>query len=559
MSASAWLALIGPVFGYGEHDLVARLFTRLDARVGSGADVDKALVINRDWLRPWVEASPDGAAAPAVDDGVMSFAIMDYGHPSRARASANIGDHVQSLASLGHLARHSGLDYDGPQDLVDLLTQLRGRVRPELQRTTAQARVQLIQIDRDASSYAAIPPQTWTLAFGWYMHAIYESRYDFPFHPNLLPIFVSFHCSKRDLLTEEAIDYLRRFAPIGCRDWTTVDILLSVGVPAFFSGCLTTTVRTVFDVPVAGPPADAPVAYVDMDPSVVPKGAPVFAHSSDAIRFRSFATNTADASDLLDRYRRDFSGLVTKRLHCYLPVRSLGAPVDFQPNNRSDPRFAGLIDITDEEFLAIQSRIDGLLEPIIEAIAGGQSAEQVYELWRELNSADVALAERRRASDHPLPPVRTALIGELPALREQLSELSGDATTVVVAVPQRGAQAVSVLIGSVAARASGPVQFVLLSRAGDALDSFGNQRRRSRSPGPGRRHARPGRGSPGGRPPPGGSRHRPTRAGRAVGPARPGRRAALRRGGRSRHRHPRRRRSGRAPVRRSGTGRSHAG
>ena len=86
--------------------------------------------------------------------------------------------------------------------------------------------MQLIQIDRDASLYAAIPPNTWALAFGWYMHAIFESRYGFPFHPNLLPIFVSFHCSKRDLLTEEAIDYLRRFAPIGCRDWTTVDILL---------------------------------------------------------------------------------------------------------------------------------------------------------------------------------------------------------------------------------------------------------------------------------------------------------------------------------------------
>ena len=34
--------------------------------------------------------------------------------------------------------------------------------------------------------------------------------------------------SKRALLTDEAIDYLRRFAPIGCRDWTTVDILLSI-------------------------------------------------------------------------------------------------------------------------------------------------------------------------------------------------------------------------------------------------------------------------------------------------------------------------------------------
>ena len=33
--------------------------------------------------------------------------------------------------------------------------------------------------------------------------------------------------------------------PVGCRDWTTVDLLLGAGVPAFFSGCLTTTVDAV--------------------------------------------------------------------------------------------------------------------------------------------------------------------------------------------------------------------------------------------------------------------------------------------------------------------------
>ncbi len=104
-----------------------------------------------------------------------------------------------------------------------------------------------IQIDRDASAYAAdsaARPGRWPSAGTCTRSS--RRRYGFPFHPNLLPIFVSFHCSKRDLLTDEAIDYLRRFAPIGCRDWTTVDILLSVGVPAFFSGCMTTTVRTVF-------------------------------------------------------------------------------------------------------------------------------------------------------------------------------------------------------------------------------------------------------------------------------------------------------------------------
>ena len=58
-------------------------------------------MVNRDWLRPWVAASPDGRRRPRGGRRRVSFAIMDYGHPGRSRASANIGDHVQSLASLG--------------------------------------------------------------------------------------------------------------------------------------------------------------------------------------------------------------------------------------------------------------------------------------------------------------------------------------------------------------------------------------------------------------------------------------------------------------------------
>ncbi|HSU34697.1 MAG TPA: hypothetical protein VLJ88_03465, partial [Propionibacteriaceae bacterium] len=417
LPAASWLNLIGPVFAYGDQELAGELYARLDAEVGDGSDVKPDLVVQRDWLRPWMAMHPDGRSAPEVPTGSTSFAIMDYGHPGRSRASANIGDHVQSIASLGHLARHTQISYDGPQDLIDLMEQLRSRVRPDRALEGRESRVQLLKIDRDASMYAEVPPRTWTLAFGWYMHAIFDFRYGFPFHPNLLPIFVSFHCNRREMLTEEAIDYLRRFAPIGCRDWTTVDVLLSVDVPAFFSGCLTTTVNTVFpDQPGAEPdPTDQsrPVAYVDMPKERVPKGAPTFRHSYDAVRFHSFTANVYAALELLETYRRDYRGLVTTRLHCYLPVRSLGVPVDFQPKNRSDPRFAGLIDITDAEFDRIQSTINDKLAAVMTAILAGTAADEVYALWAELNADEVAAAQRRRAETHPMPPARVDLWAEL--------------------------------------------------------------------------------------------------------------------------------------------------
>ena len=77
-------------------------------------------------------------------------------------------------------------------------------------------------VHRDASMYEEIPEQTWVLCFGWYMHALFRMRHGFPLHRNLRPIFISFHCNKRELLTPEAVAYLKRYGPVGCRDWTTV-------------------------------------------------------------------------------------------------------------------------------------------------------------------------------------------------------------------------------------------------------------------------------------------------------------------------------------------------
>ena len=83
-------------------------------------------------------------------------------------------------------------------------------------------------------------------AFGWHMHPLFDLRYDFPYHPNIRPLFFSFHVNRLDMLTDEAQDYLRRYGPVGCRDWTTVYLLLSAGIDAFFTGCLTTTVDALF-------------------------------------------------------------------------------------------------------------------------------------------------------------------------------------------------------------------------------------------------------------------------------------------------------------------------
>jgi hypothetical protein len=473
MGPRLWMSVLEPVYGAGDFELASRLFELVDESLAEKPDRRAKLAVKRDWISRWITRAGDSPTAPSAGD--VSFAVVDYDHPGRKRASANIGDHVQTIASVGHLVRHRDIGLQGPQALLDLLEQLRRRVRPDRALRGHKASVQVLTVDRDATSYNEVPENTWVLAFGWYMHALFGVRYGFPMHHNLLPIFISFHCNKRDLLTDDAIAYLRKYGPVGCRDWTTVDVLLSMDVPAFFSGCLTTTIDTVFpDVP-GGAPAGAPVAYVDIPEEHVPPEGVIYKHSSDQVRVRSFIGNMYETLDRLETYRRDHSAVVTSRLHCYLPMRSIGSQVDFQPENRSNIRFAGLADITDDEFDNIRSSINDRLASVFDAILDKADPEQVYALWRELSAPDVARAIARREAVTEAPATHNALDDEVAravATTTTVGPAGREPGTVDVVVPIKTPRAdvLQTMLGSLVAHSSRPLHIWLMARGRRELD-----------------------------------------------------------------------------------------
>ena len=474
--AKSWFDALAPVFGYGAQDVARTVFEVFDRRASADSQVWGQADAHRNWMRPWIAADPDSPTAPSPG-GRRTFAVVDYGHPGANRASANIGDHVQSIASLGHLVRHRGVRLHGREDLVGLLEQLGERTRPELRSADVDADLEVMTIHRDASMYEAIPEDTWVLCFGWYMHALFSMRHGFPLHRNLRPIFISFHCNKRELLTPDAVEYLKRYGPVGCRDWTTVYLLLSLGVPAFFSGCLTTTINTVFPDLADAPPADAPVAYVDAAPEDVPEGGVTYKHSSGAVRRRSFVENVYAAVDLLETYRGKHSAVVTSRLHCYLPVRSLGMKVDFRPKNPSDVRFDGLIDIDDKAVGAIRDGLVDKLEQVFGAILTGRSEQDVYALWRDITAADVAAAEERRMAAARLTPVAADIAGQVQdAVSRTVTHVrtasspAGAELHCAVFVRKRGERALSVLLASLLEHASRPLHLWLLALPGADAD-----------------------------------------------------------------------------------------
>lgn len=387
-SAEFWLTMVGHLYGPGQGALV----TRAHERAVAAASTDDAAMQRRlDWIRPWL-AAEQNRSTPAAP-GVVNFAVMDYRQPGPdgGASSRNIGDWAQTLASMGHLVRHQGLRFQGPDALVELANDLQRRVRPELRQHTVDADVRLSVLQRDASTYQEFPPDTWALIFGWFMHPLFNlTTFDFPLHPNVRPIFVSFHCAKKDLLSGEAVAYLRQHAPIGCRDWTTVDILLSLGIPAFFSGCLTTTIDAVF----ASQPKPAQrTLYVDSLRTPVPSGEANVRQSIPGVLSNTFEENVRAMLARLDGWRSDYTDVKTSRLHVYLPCRSVGLHVDYEPESYSDPRVNGLLPLSDEGFDAIRDGMRRRLEPVMDALLSGSS--DVATVWQDVNADDVKFAQER--------------------------------------------------------------------------------------------------------------------------------------------------------------------
>ncbi|ANS78707.1 hypothetical protein SGUI_1311 [Serinicoccus hydrothermalis] len=385
----------------------------------------------------WMPGGDYRQPVPALEADAR-IGVMNYLAPGPG--SRNVGDWIQTLASIGHLVRHRNLTYVGTDpDLVGLVTDLADGVREERRLPDSPtATVQLVEVQRDGMPLQELPNPTWVPTFGWYLHPVTAQDYLFPFADAVRPIFISFHVNKPDMLTPEAVAYLRRYGPVGCRDWQTVALLRALDVPAFFSGCMTTTVDTV--VPPGDPAARTETAYIDFPGG--PADAEVVEQSITGLRSLSFADNLRLARDWVQDYATRYRAVRTSRLHANLPSRSVGCEVEFVPKNRSDVRFGGLIDIDDDAFEAIRHGILDKLDAVLRLVLAGEDEDRVYARWREVCAADVARAER----------VLDAREADLPATAPVPPQAEGAQHVVVVDLGPGEAPHLPGLLGALAGR-----------------------------------------------------------------------------------------------------------
>lgn len=179
------------------------------------------------------------------------------------------------------------------------------------------------------------------LCNGWFM----ENPENWPPADIIKPLFISMHISHNNnadklMISKELVSYYKKHEPIGCRDYHTVKLFEKIGVKAYYSGCLTLTLKNDFGV---GERSDE-ILFVDafnknfpeelrdkyykqLVPQSVQPRVKFIKHShnnpnmTDVERLKS-------AEQLLKRYAQAHL-VVTSRIHCALPSIAMGTPVLF--------------------------------------------------------------------------------------------------------------------------------------------------------------------------------------------------------------------------------------
>jgi hypothetical protein len=209
------------------------------------------------------------------------------------------------------------------------------------------------------------------------------------------------------LLSEESIRFFKSAAPVGCRDPFTRDLLVSHGVDAYQSNCLT----TLFERRASRPEAQSEILAVSRDERLLKalpqdlRGATYINHYTGD---HQFAANMDRAVALLDFYRDRAKLIVTTLLHCALPAIAMGIPVVvFYPDNspslhQSDlERFSALAKLVPVHSLDALGGVDWSPRPIDLGPLKLDLLDRFFELAGRWN------ADATRAPLEFAPPART--------------------------------------------------------------------------------------------------------------------------------------------------------
>ena len=189
---------------------------------------------------------------------------------------------------------------------------------------------------------------------GWFMH----HDKNFPPNKSVNPIYIAFHIEKPGMVSDKAITHYKKYQPIGCRDLHTMNLLKSKGVDAYFSGCLTLTLRNPFTNPKRDKiyivdahltskkvyPWGSDHLLAKLIPKYILDQAEYIEHEiPDGLdQDDMYARHKFVKENLLNKYAQA-KLVITSRLHCALPCVAFNTPcIALFSGLHTDNRWGGL-------------------------------------------------------------------------------------------------------------------------------------------------------------------------------------------------------------------------
>lgn len=254
----------------------------------------------------------------------MKYGILTYaGRPMRpgAKNGLNLGDPIQSYA-MRYIYSRMGI---GEKELVEI------------------SRYRARYYDGD---YVILPYNCFNMIYNQFGHE-YGTL---PLSDKIIPVFLSFHLHSR-YISEDILNNLRNFQPVGCRDEETMANMRRHGIRAWLSGCATAVLpkRTV-------EPEKPKCFFVDVPESLkeyIPKDIldagefvehqVAFPHEGggEFMTDREYRAFYDAGIRQLERYREEATLVVASRLHAAAPCLAMGIPV-ILAGNSFDGRFSFL-------------------------------------------------------------------------------------------------------------------------------------------------------------------------------------------------------------------------
>ena len=213
----------------------------------------------------------------------MKFAVLSYD------GSGNIGNEIQSIAAEKLLPK------------VDIKI-------PMEQMSIYQGEPVLLVMNAFFGGWTTLPPS-----------------------PAITPLYIAVHICpsvQSKYATTEWINHLKQHLPIGCRDKGTMQFLQSLGIDAYFSGCLTLTLPLRENIGLHNYAVDYPRRNKYCKGKMYAKRSCITVSHKHNFDSLGNEITFQMARNLLKRYQ-SAKHIYTSRLHCALPSGVMGIPVTF--------------------------------------------------------------------------------------------------------------------------------------------------------------------------------------------------------------------------------------